>query len=61
MGELLILAIVPPAVGLVTYVLLRMFWKTDDEVDRTPQLRLDINSRQRVVRFGQSNIGRIGQ
>ena len=45
MGQLLILAILPPAVGVVTYVLLRKFWKTDDAGDRTPQLRLDRNLR----------------
>jgi hypothetical protein len=34
MGQLLILVIIPPAVGVVTYALLRLLRKSDEEVDR---------------------------
>jgi hypothetical protein len=34
MGQLLVMIIVPPVVGVVTYAVLRLLWKRDKEADR---------------------------
>jgi hypothetical protein len=44
MGQLLIMVIVPPAIGVVTYALLRLLWNRDEETDRAARRqRLDAN------------------
>jgi hypothetical protein len=44
MGQLLVMIIVPPVVGVVTYAVLRLLWKRDKEADRTARRhQLDMN------------------
>jgi hypothetical protein len=44
MGQLLTMVIVPPAIGVVTYALLRLLWKRDEEADRAARRQqLDVN------------------
>jgi len=36
MGQFLAMVIIPPLVGVITYVVLRrLLWKRDEEIDRT--------------------------
>jgi hypothetical protein len=42
MGQLLVILIVPPLVGVVTYAIFRFIWEKDEEADRdAPSPRLD--------------------
>lgn len=34
MGQLLVMLIIPPIIGIVTYAVLRLIWKKDEAVDR---------------------------
>lgn len=38
MGQLLMILIVPPLVGVVTYAVFRFFWEKDEQADRSPRL-----------------------
>jgi hypothetical protein len=35
MGQLLVIVLVPPAVGIAIYALLRLIWNRQEETDRT--------------------------
>jgi hypothetical protein len=42
MGQLLVIMIVPPLVGLATYAVIRLLWKTHDQAEmRVRQHQLD--------------------
>lgn len=42
MIELLVLLIIPPLVGIVTYAVVRFIWEKDEQADRVaPRRRLD--------------------
>ena len=38
MGQLLMLLIVPPLVGIVTYAVFGFIWEKDEQADRSPRL-----------------------
>ena len=38
MGQLLMILIVPPLVGIVTYAVFRFIWEKDEQADRSPRL-----------------------
>ena len=38
MGQLLMILIVPPLVGIVTYAVFRSIWEKDEKADRSPRL-----------------------
>ena len=38
MGQLLMILIVPPLVGVVTYAIFRFIWEKDEQADRSPRL-----------------------
>jgi hypothetical protein len=38
MGQLLMILIVPPLVGIVTYAVFRLIWEKDEQADRSPRL-----------------------
>ena len=38
MGQLLMILIVPPLVGIVTYAVFRLVWEKDKQADRSPRL-----------------------
>ena len=37
MGQLLVMIIVPPVVGVATYAILRLLWKKQEEADQTAE------------------------
>jgi hypothetical protein len=41
MGQLLVMLIVPPAVGVVTYVIIRRLWKGDEDDASETESRRD--------------------
>ena len=42
MGQLLMILIIPPLVGVITYAVFRFIWEKDEQADRvTPGRRLD--------------------
>lgn len=38
MGQLLMILIVPPLVGIATYAVFRFIWEKDEQTDRSPRL-----------------------
>ena len=38
MGQLLMILIVPPLVGIVTYAVFQFIWEKDEQADRSPRL-----------------------
>ena len=38
MGQLLMILIVPPLVGIATYAVFRLIWEEDEQADRSPRL-----------------------
>ena len=38
MGQLLMILIVPPLVGIVTYAVFQFIWEKDKQADRSPRL-----------------------
>jgi len=44
MGELLVMLIIPPFIGVAIYAVLRIFWEKDEEADRiAPSRQADVN------------------